>query len=87
MDLMRQIELENMKTDVPDFGVGDTVDVHYLIRDGDKALSGVIDRFPQADRQHLRQLVREAQREKKADKPPAASRRLFRYLRELKPSE
>ena len=58
-----------------------------LIRDGDKALSGVIDRFPQADRQHLRQLVREAQREKKADKPPAASRRLFRYLRELEPSE
>ena len=36
MDLIRQIELENMKTDVPDFGVGDTVDVHYLIREGDK---------------------------------------------------
>jgi large subunit ribosomal protein L19 len=36
MDLMRQIELENMKTDVPDFGVGDTVKVHYLIREGDK---------------------------------------------------
>ncbi|MEM1404784.1 MAG: ribosome biogenesis factor YjgA [Pseudomonadota bacterium] len=58
-----------------------------LIRDGDKALAPVIDRFPQADRQHLRQLVREAQREKKADKPPTASRRLFRYLRELEPSE
>lgn len=36
MDLMRQIELENMKTEVPDFGVGDTVKVHYLIREGDK---------------------------------------------------
>ncbi|MBK8976423.1 MAG: 50S ribosomal protein L19 [Planctomycetes bacterium] len=36
MDLMRQIELENMRTDVADFGVGDTVDVHYLIREGDK---------------------------------------------------
>jgi large subunit ribosomal protein L19 len=36
MDLIRQIELENMKPDVPDFGVGDTVDVHYLIREGDK---------------------------------------------------
>ena len=36
MDLIRQIELENMKTGVPDFGVGDTVDVHYLIREGDK---------------------------------------------------
>lgn len=36
MDLIRQIELENMKTDVPDFGVGDSVDVHYLIREGEK---------------------------------------------------
>ncbi|MCC6782129.1 MAG: 50S ribosomal protein L19 [Planctomycetes bacterium] len=36
MDLMRQIELENMKTAVPDFAVGDTVNVHYLIREGDK---------------------------------------------------
>ena len=36
MDLIRQIELENMKPDVPDFAVGDSVDVHYLIREGDK---------------------------------------------------
>jgi large subunit ribosomal protein L19 len=36
MDLMRQIELENMKGAVPDFGVGDTVDVDYLIKEGDK---------------------------------------------------
>jgi large subunit ribosomal protein L19 len=36
MDLIRRIELENMKTDVADFGVGDSVDVHYLIREGDK---------------------------------------------------
>lgn len=36
MDLMRQIEIENMKTDVPRFAVGDTVNVHYLIREGEK---------------------------------------------------
>lgn len=36
MDLMRQLELEHMKPTIPDFGVGDTVDVHYLIREGDK---------------------------------------------------
>ncbi|MFO1051306.1 MAG: 50S ribosomal protein L19 [Planctomycetota bacterium] len=36
MDLMRQIEIENMKTAVPDFSVGDSVNVHYLIREGDK---------------------------------------------------
>lgn len=36
MDLMRQIELENMKRQVPDFGVGDTIEVDYLIREGEK---------------------------------------------------
>ena len=54
-----------------------------LIRDGDAALGKVIDQHPSADRQQLRQLIREAQREAAAEKPPAASRRLFRYLREL----
>ena len=36
MDVIRQIELENMKPDVPDFGIGDSVEVHYLIREGNK---------------------------------------------------
>jgi large subunit ribosomal protein L19 len=36
MNIMRQIELEHMKSELPDFGVGDTVDVHYLIKEGDK---------------------------------------------------
>ena len=36
MNIMRQIELEHMKAELPDFGVGDTVDVHYLINEGDK---------------------------------------------------
>lgn len=36
MDLMRQIELENMRGNIPEFGVGDSVEVDYLIREGDK---------------------------------------------------
>ncbi|HEB52926.1 MAG TPA: 50S ribosomal protein L19 [bacterium] len=36
MNIMRQLELEHMKSSIPDFGVGDTVDVHYLIKEGDK---------------------------------------------------
>lgn len=43
----------------------------------------VMQRWPQADRQQLRQLVLQHQREEKQGKPPAASRKLFRYLREL----
>ena len=40
-------------------------------------------RFPEADRQQLRQLVLQHQREIQRHKPPAASRKLFRYLKEL----
>ncbi len=54
-----------------------------LLARGDEALGRVLERFPDADRQHLRQLLREARRERDAQRPPAASRRLFRYLREL----
>ena len=40
-------------------------------------------RWPEADRQQLRQLILQHQREVQRNKPPAASRKLFRYLREL----
>jgi ribosome-associated protein len=43
-------------------------------------------RFPDADRQHLRQLVLQHEREIQHQKPPAASRKLFGYLRELQES-
>jgi ribosome-associated protein len=55
----------------------------HLLAVGDAGIEDVVQRFAQADRQHLRALLREALREKEADRPPAASRRLFRYLREL----
>ena len=54
-----------------------------LLRDGDRALGSVLERFPGADRQQLRQLLRQAQREADQDSAPSASRRLFKYLREL----
>ncbi len=52
--------------------------------DNDKATLGeVIAYYPEIDRQHINQLIRAAQQEKQQDKPPAASRKLFKYLREL----
>ncbi len=52
--------------------------------DNDKTtLDQVISHYPEIDRQHINQLVRAAHREKQQDKPPAASRKLFKYLREL----
>lgn len=54
-----------------------------LIAEGPKALDLVTGDFPDADRQHLRQLIAAAVKEKEQNKPPAAARKLFRYLREL----
>lgn len=54
-----------------------------LIEEGDAALATVIDAHPDADRRHLRQLIRQARKERTAQRPPKAARALFRYLREL----
>lgn len=54
-----------------------------LLEDGDAALAELLSEFPSADRQHLRQLVRNAGEERKKNKPPHAFRELFRELREL----
>ena len=54
-----------------------------LVLHGDSALGRVLEYFPQADRQHLRKLARQARREHDEHQPPKTSRRLFRYLREL----
>lgn len=54
-----------------------------LIAEGDAALGDILEDYPDADRQHLRQLIRQAQQERDKNKPPASARSLFRYLREL----
>jgi large subunit ribosomal protein L19 len=36
MDIMRKIELEQMRTDIPPFRTGDTVKVHLRIVEGEK---------------------------------------------------
>jgi ribosome-associated protein len=54
-----------------------------LLAEGDAALEALLAEAPGADRQRLRQLVREGRRERDEERPPASQRRLFRYLREL----
>lgn len=54
-----------------------------LIDNDKQVLDEVIARFPDIDRQHINQLIRLANQEKQHEKPPAASRKLFKYLREL----
>ncbi len=54
-----------------------------LLNDGDKALSELLNEAPEADRQHLRQMIRNAQREAQQNKPPKNSRAIFQYLKEI----
>ena len=54
-----------------------------LIAKGDDALADLFNSYPQTDRQHLRNLIRSAQKEKEQNKPPKAYREIFQYLKEL----
>ncbi|SOO30196.1 conserved hypothetical protein [Xanthomonas phaseoli pv. phaseoli] len=54
-----------------------------LLAEGDVALSELLEAYPAADRQQLRQLVRNAIHERAKNKPPRAYRELFQVLREL----
>ncbi|QIL20251.1 ribosome biogenesis factor YjgA [Thermomonas sp. HDW16] len=54
-----------------------------LGEDGDAAMTDLLAAHPDADRQKLRQLVRNVHEERKRNKPPRAFRELFRELREL----
>lgn len=65
-------ELEQLRADMLAGGVG--------------AVELAMARFPDADRQHLRQLVLQHQREAQHEAPSAAARKLFRYLKTLQDS-
>ncbi|APQ13793.1 hypothetical protein NS274_08950 [Pseudomonas oryzihabitans] len=54
-----------------------------LIAEGDAALEAFVALYPETDRQHLRGLVRHAQHEAAHNKPPAAARKVFKYIRAL----
>lgn len=58
-----------------------------LIEEGDKTLGEVLEQYPDADRQHLRQLIRNAIKERESGKSAGAGKALFRYLRELAEAE
>jgi len=54
-----------------------------LLGGDDEVLEAFVGDYPQAERQHLRQLIRQAQHESAQNKAPAASRKIFKYIREL----
>jgi 4,5-dihydroxyphthalate decarboxylase len=54
-----------------------------LLNGDDDTLEKFVGEYADADRQHLRQLIRQAQHELAQNKAPAASRKIFKYIREL----
>ncbi|MDU1620313.1 MAG: ribosome biogenesis factor YjgA [Escherichia coli] len=58
-----------------------------LIEQGDDAIAEVLNLWPDADRQQLRTLIRNAKKEKEGNKPPKSARQIFQYLRELAENE
>ncbi len=57
-----------------------------LINDSN-AMSEFMERYPSTDSQQLRTLIRNAQKEQAANKPPKSSRELFKLLREITSTE
>lgn len=54
-----------------------------LVEEGDEALRELLEAHPHADRQQLRQLIRNARRERDEGRAPHSYRQLFQFLRDL----
>lgn len=54
-----------------------------LLDEGDQAVGEAMQTFPGIEAQPLRQLIRDAKREATQQKPPAAQRKLFQYLKQF----
>ncbi len=91
--LMRKIDAEPIRRAVEEIDRGQkrkAHDFHRIEQIRDSLLEGsnavfeeIAGRFPDADIQKIRQLVRSSRKEKKEGRPPKQSRLLFKYLREI----
>ncbi|MGJ0486357.1 MAG: ribosome biogenesis factor YjgA [Methylomicrobium sp.] len=54
-----------------------------LLAEGNEAVTELLDDYPEADSQQLRQLIRNAQKEGAASKPPKSARQIYRYMKDL----
>ncbi|MBN8413522.1 MULTISPECIES: ribosome biogenesis factor YjgA [Halomonas] len=53
-----------------------------MIEEGDDAVEPFLADYPHADRQALRQLIRNARKEREQNKPPTNAKRLYKLLRD-----
>lgn len=53
-----------------------------ILQAGDPAINTLLNEYPDMDRQKLRQLYRQANKQQQQNKPPKAAREIFQYLKE-----
>jgi ribosome-associated protein len=53
-----------------------------IVNKGDSAIQTLLDSYPDLDRQKLRQMQRQAAKQKETEKPPKAAREIFQYLKQ-----
>ena len=90
--LMRDVEpapIEEALAAFDGLSAAENARLHHLERlrerllEDEKVLTEIGDRFPGADLQHLRQLRRNAIKEKQENRPPKSFRAIFQTLKEL----
>ncbi len=91
--LMRKIDLEDIRAQLQAIEDSAETSKHLhkrlefwrdrLIDEGDSALADLLEHRPQADRQSVRQLIRNAQRERDKNQSSKSARALFQYLKTL----
>lgn len=90
--LMREIDATPIETALNLLGsqhMQANAHFHYLehvrdsiVKEGNDAIEAILEKHPILERQKLRQLQRKVLKENELNKPPIASRELFKYLRE-----
>jgi ribosome-associated protein len=91
--IMRQIVNESIKLTlkkIESIHKNNTAQFHHievwrtkLLTNGDDALNSFLADYPKADRQQLRQLIRNAHQDRKNNKNTGVERALFKYLRSI----
>lgn len=90
--LLRQLDVEPIRAGLRALQ-GDSADLVRLqhqcerwrdrmLAEGDAVVNEFVGAYPQAERQKLRQWLRDARREREAGQPPKSARLMFRYLRD-----
>jgi ribosome-associated protein len=91
--LLRNTEVEPILTQLAHYKQQSALSIHdqhrvehwrdKLVSGDTGAVNELLESWPEADRQKIRQLVRDAKKEQTRAAPPKSARLLFRYLREI----